>query len=1092
MSFLPSALNLYAPSTSSSPSGPTPPAAPPAYKPATLCYFTIFAPALRPTRAGSEDAAAEAAQILFYTSRERAVSQDRMLRQIGIAKGLVEFGAMVADANYRHAAERKPSRTLEMAPFRPRSWNVHSSKRRLVLLEVQQGVWIHASIDLPSTARKPAPGTAATDLSSAPNRRAKESRDYHDAWLSDDWIQESILSAWRDWRLLHGPPARILRGPNGRKALERALERYFSVWVWSWNLESTTPTTAGEVHEQNQTVFTESLGGIDVVPSAPRSKLVRLMKAFGQKHLDVAEAAAQAEPMRTAAADARGREFVILLDTSVLWPPTDAGCFDAVAAPAAEADDEEGKDDEDIRTDHASFLEARDRVDILRRVISHLTGLERERALIRAAAAAGISDSKRKSVTGAIRDKSRDKSSAASRQTTTAAALRLTMGGSPKSKAKRDDSSASTPSSLTDAGKWSAWGGVFANLGKNLTFKGQEPEPATTAQVRAREAVAPGKANDNESNAAPAAADGGADSSPSKAPEKDARSNEASEGQIRVDATGRSEAKEASGPFQALQQRLADAMPIQDTGKIWIGAETAWKGLGASLGLNNGTDSPDRAMNRAKLGDRSKAAAEGAAEGSAEPAAVVESTAEVSDQPAGDGANAAATHIQPEVDVAELAAALDDDGATNVGAASMAQPPISDENQPGKTEAEAENEDKTETDAETQVLDDADVDAATQQANPADRSDAMPRSPSVSTTESSKAFPSISVTSAAWYSSKPLKSSATGPVTSSAEAETMSSKNSVLEATIEGASSPRSKTPEPAKATEAAAASIVDGRPTLVDAGRALASVHHDFELDGWGDEEPAPFQSFHCFIEGTDAPLSADKVGNDEVDAAAELGGDGLTELRVSFTSRKLLTFVLIERFDPAPARRGSAASRQSSQSGTALGSGADALLVATWELLRRAQRMLNDHERLQKVRAGDEERASRFVHLDGPTLTVHNRLNDETAGAAAKLDDEAEACAQGHCMAARSAMAARHGIRETFARSNNGKTWVASRLSAPVSAVAVAAAAATATATTKAKGEMAEGNVTYMLMGGRSVSIVDCDNELRRLANEFGSFGI
>ncbi|KAN0062022.1 hypothetical protein ACQY0O_006017 [Thecaphora frezii] len=815
------------------------------------------------------------------------------------------------------------------------------------------------------------------------------------------------------------------------------------------------------------------------------------MKAFGQKHLDVAEAAAQAEPTRTAAAGARGREFVILLDTLVLWPPTDAGCFDAVAAPAAEADGEEGKDDEDIRADHASFLEARDRVHILRRVISHLTGLERERALIRAAAAAGISDSKRRSVTGAIRDKSRDKSSAASRQTTAAAAaaLRLTMGGSPKSKAKRDNSGASTPPSLTDAGKWSAWGGVFANLGKNLTFKGQEPKPATTTQVRAREAVAPAKANDNESNAAPAAADGGADSSPSKAPEKDARSNKASEGQIRVDATGQSEAKEASGPFQALQQRLADAMPIQDAGKIWIGAKTAWKGLGASLGLNDGTDSPDRAMNRAKLGDRSKAAAGGAAEGSAEPASVtpqasVESTAEVSDQPAGDGANAAATHIQPEVDVAELAAALDDDGATNVGAASMAQPPISDENQPGKTEAEAENEVKTETDAETQAPDDADVDAATQQADSADRSDAMPRSPSVSTTESSKAFPSISVTSAAWYSSKPLKSSATGPVTLSAEAETMSSKSSVLEATVEGVPSPRSKTCEPAKATEAAAASIVDGRPTLVDAGRALASVHHDFELDGWGDEEPAPFQSFRCFIEGTDAPLSADEVGNGEVDAAAELGDDGLTELRVSFTSRKLLTFVLIERFDPAPARRGSAASLQSSQSGTALGNGADALLVAMWELLRRAQRMLNNHERLQKVRAGDEEPASRFVHLDGPTLTVHNRLNDETAGAAAKLDDEAEACAQGHCMAAR------HGIRETFARSNNGKTWVASRLSAPVSAVAVAAA--TATATTKAKGEMAEGNATYMLMGGRSVSIVDCDNELRRLANEFGSFGI
>jgi len=42
----------------------------------------------------NEDAE-EQAHILFYTSKERAVSRDRMLRQIGLAKALVNFAEYV-------------------------------------------------------------------------------------------------------------------------------------------------------------------------------------------------------------------------------------------------------------------------------------------------------------------------------------------------------------------------------------------------------------------------------------------------------------------------------------------------------------------------------------------------------------------------------------------------------------------------------------------------------------------------------------------------------------------------------------------------------------------------------------------------------------------------------------------------------------------------------------------------------------------------------------------------------------------------------------------------------------------------------------
>jgi len=65
--------------------------------PPNLVYLTIYNPSLRsthPPNVDDEDAE-EQAHILFYTSKERAVSRDRMLRQIGLAKALVSFSECV-------------------------------------------------------------------------------------------------------------------------------------------------------------------------------------------------------------------------------------------------------------------------------------------------------------------------------------------------------------------------------------------------------------------------------------------------------------------------------------------------------------------------------------------------------------------------------------------------------------------------------------------------------------------------------------------------------------------------------------------------------------------------------------------------------------------------------------------------------------------------------------------------------------------------------------------------------------------------------------------------------------------------------------
>lgn len=66
--------------------------------PPTLSYLTIYNPTLQPNRTADdddEDADAQA-HILFYTSKEKAVSRDRMLRQVGLAKALVNFAEQVA------------------------------------------------------------------------------------------------------------------------------------------------------------------------------------------------------------------------------------------------------------------------------------------------------------------------------------------------------------------------------------------------------------------------------------------------------------------------------------------------------------------------------------------------------------------------------------------------------------------------------------------------------------------------------------------------------------------------------------------------------------------------------------------------------------------------------------------------------------------------------------------------------------------------------------------------------------------------------------------------------------------------------------
>ncbi|KAJ7210541.1 hypothetical protein GGX14DRAFT_626007 [Mycena pura] len=182
-----------------------------------LLYLTIYNPTLHPSGpvAPDDEDAEEQAHILFYTSKERAVSRDRMLRQIGLAKALISFSDMF-----------NPDDPCE---------TVHSQTKRMIMVSPEPNFWIHAGIDI---ARTPRPSTDKTN-GKGKDKAGSEGPplyDYHEHTVHDVAIQADIMRGYEKFKLRHGSFASILSS-LGQEALELQLERFFTVWAWSWNLE---------------------------------------------------------------------------------------------------------------------------------------------------------------------------------------------------------------------------------------------------------------------------------------------------------------------------------------------------------------------------------------------------------------------------------------------------------------------------------------------------------------------------------------------------------------------------------------------------------------------------------------------------------------------------------------------------------------------------------------------------------------------------------------------------------------------------------------------------------------------------------------
>ncbi|KAG2053660.1 hypothetical protein BDR06DRAFT_956401 [Suillus hirtellus] len=190
-----------------------------------LLYLTIYNPTLHPSEEVSKDDedAEEQAQILFYSSRERATSRDKMLRQVGLAKALVNFSEIFHPTDSCH--------------------NVHSQSRRMIMLNPEPDFWIHAAVELAKTPRTllPKPKDKGKGNGKGKGREKEKastlqpSYDYHEGSFHDYALRAHLLRGYEQFKLTHGSFTSILNS-FGQEALELQLERFFTVWAWSWDL----------------------------------------------------------------------------------------------------------------------------------------------------------------------------------------------------------------------------------------------------------------------------------------------------------------------------------------------------------------------------------------------------------------------------------------------------------------------------------------------------------------------------------------------------------------------------------------------------------------------------------------------------------------------------------------------------------------------------------------------------------------------------------------------------------------------------------------------------------------------------------------
>ncbi|WWC69922.1 uncharacterized protein I206_103866 [Kwoniella pini CBS 10737] len=168
--------------------------------PASLSHFVIFNPTIKPDiprtdNKDEDDDIKEAAQILFYTSREAGgVSRDKMLRQVGLAKGLMGFANMLVDSTDKYTS-------------------IHGNRSRMLIYTPESDFYIYVCIN----------------LSHLDNEKSDPIT--HSQGISDHNLIDGLARGYEDFRLLNGP-LRSHQIPSA--ALSDTLDRYFTRFAFQF------------------------------------------------------------------------------------------------------------------------------------------------------------------------------------------------------------------------------------------------------------------------------------------------------------------------------------------------------------------------------------------------------------------------------------------------------------------------------------------------------------------------------------------------------------------------------------------------------------------------------------------------------------------------------------------------------------------------------------------------------------------------------------------------------------------------------------------------------------------------------------------
>ncbi|KAF8323521.1 uncharacterized protein EI90DRAFT_3076910 [Cantharellus anzutake] len=214
-------------------------------QPAKLAYFVIYNPTLGPGHYTEDDDELEQSHILFYFSHSQAVSRDTMLRQVGLAKALVNFSILFTK---EHLVD-----------------SVHSHQRRMVMISPEPHYWIHACIDLARASRPP---PKAKEKGTEAGTELPEAFDYSEHHIHDIVLREYLQRSYDEFRLLHGTLEETLQ-QHGKGTLEKILEQFYNIWISTWDVSAprSLPLHMGiPLHPRHGRVAAQIQKLVDILP----------------------------------------------------------------------------------------------------------------------------------------------------------------------------------------------------------------------------------------------------------------------------------------------------------------------------------------------------------------------------------------------------------------------------------------------------------------------------------------------------------------------------------------------------------------------------------------------------------------------------------------------------------------------------------------------------------------------------------------------------------------------------------------------------------------------------------------------------------